>query len=126
VLTSILTTPKPVDRGGRRGRLHDCGRYGQLTVGQIAKRAGVTVEAVRFRINSGWTGDALCLKYRVEHQRKPGSECRHPTMATAVRLARAFPDRVPTTKEIIAVRPMSRVSASRWRQAFRDAQGLSA
>lgn len=118
--TPMLTTPKTVDRGGRRGQLHDCGKHGKLTVGKIAKIAGITVDAVRSRINSGWTGEALCSQYRVNHRRKPESSCRHPSIAIAVKLAKAFPDRAPTTKEIMAVRPMSRGSATRWRQAFRD------
>ena len=121
MLTSILTTPKPVDRGGRRGTRHDCGKHGKLTVGQIAKVAGVSVYAVRFRVNAGWKGEELCAPYRSHDKRKSDSGCRNPAVLTAVRLALAFPNRAPTTKEIMSIRPMSRGSASRWRQAFRDA-----
>lgn len=118
--TPVLATPKPVDRGGRRGAQHDCGKHGQLTVGQIAKVSGISVDAVRFRVNAGWKGEALCAPYRSQDKRKRDSGCRNPAVLTAVRLALAFPNRAPTTKEIMAIRPMSRGCASRWRQAFRD------
>lgn len=117
-LSPILTTPKPLDRGGRRGQLHDCGKYGKLSVGQIARIAGVTTEAIRHRVNTGVKGAALCAPYKTNYRRT--ASCRNPSLIIAVKLATAFPHRAPTTEEIRKVHPMSRTAATRWRSAFRD------
>lgn len=114
---STLAAPPAAKRWGA---VYDCGKHGHLTAAQIAKLAGVTGTTVRYRIAQGWRGDKLCTPYRSATRRKSDAPCRMPTVAIAVKLARAFPNKVPTTREIIAAHPMSRTAASRWRQAFRD------
>lgn len=41
------------------GDTYDCGEYGYLTQAQIAHYAGVSREAIRLRVNRGWTGPEL-------------------------------------------------------------------
>jgi len=102
-----------------RGRKYDCGKHGKLTVSQIARLAGTTNKAIYQRIKRGFVCERLCeLKY--EGRRKIRRPCSNPTILIAVRLANAFPDRVPTTKEIVEVHPMCERNAMRWRQAFAE------
>lgn len=102
-----------------RARKYDCGKHGKLTVSQIARLAGTTNKAIYQRIKRGFVGERLCeLKY--EGRRKIRRPCSNPTILIAVRLANAFPDRVPTAKEIAEVHPMSEGNAMRWRRAFAE------
>ena len=101
----------------RKRKTYDCGRHGRLTVPMIAMLAGVSKEAVYQRLRKGLRGEALCAPAH-ESQRGVRKPCTKPTMVVACRLVRAFPHRVPTVKEIVAVHPMTERNAQRWRQAL--------
>ena len=107
-------------RPGRSPKLINCGKFGRLSIPQIAVVAGVTDPAIRQRIRRGWNGEQLCEPIGERPNAKRG-EIRVPTMLTAVQLARQFRDRVPTVQEIRKAKPMSREAAVRWRQAIRTA-----
>ena len=107
--------------GGGPAKRYDCGRHGILTVKQIAKKAGITNEGVHARIRRGGKGEALCRSKptarRIGFRRRT---CNRPLLLTAVRLAVAFPNGMPTVAEIRDVYPMSATAAGRWRSAIRD------
>ncbi len=109
--------------GGRPPRTYDCGRYGKLTVRQIADIAGITIHGVQVRLRRHWKGEQLCLHISESRRigwRKRG--CSSPTMVLALRLALNFPDRLPTADQIRAIHPMTRDNATHWRSAIRDAR----
>ena len=117
------SAPRARKRTGCAPELYDCGRHGKLSVTAIAKLAGITGPGVRARIRRGETGAKLCrhqTQARREGWRIRG--CSSWTMVTACRLALAFPHTLPTTREIMAIRPMSRGAATQWRSAMRDAR----
>ena len=107
-------------RTGRPPVLINCGRYGRLSVPQIAVVAGVTDAAIRARLRYGWKGGQLCQAVGARPNAKRG-EIRVPTMLIAVQLAQRFRDRAPSAEEIRKFRPMSLSAASRWRQVIRAA-----
>ncbi|MFD0738268.1 hypothetical protein ACFQZQ_03055 [Lysobacter koreensis] len=109
-----------------RGKLHACGRHGKLTARQIADLAGVCVETIRARIKAGVVGPSLVAPAWDSKRGQVKAQCRRPALLTACKLARAFPDRVPNTREIQALQPMSRSSALRWQQGYRDALKVTA
>jgi len=111
--TAIVKPRAPRDRGRR----FDCGRYGKLSAKQIAQMTGLTREGVWQRVKAGFKDEDLCMP-RHEGQRKPREVCRRPVVVVAMKLARAFPDRVPTLAEIQKVHPMHSRNAMRWRQAL--------
>lgn len=117
----IATIAPRVRSGVYRGKKHDCGKFGFLTSNQIAQVAGISIEAVYLRHRRGDTGEALCAPAWDKARKQFKTPCAYPTMLIACQLAKAFPDRLPSTKEIQAVRPMSRQSAVRWKSALRDA-----
>lgn len=97
----------------------DCGRHGQLTARQIAAAAGITVRAVHGRVKAGVAGEALLLPPH-ESLRVVHGKCRNHVLRKAIRLARAFPDGLPTTEQIMRTEPMCKRQALRWRKAFAD------
>lgn len=105
---------------GPQGRKYDCGKHGKLTTRQIATAAGISIHAARHRVNVGMKGEALVAPRWESLRNVNKAKCRRPSLLTACRIARAFPDRVPTIKELQAVYPMSHASALRWRQGWRD------
>ena len=115
--TAIIETP----RRRRAGKSYDCGPHGMLRVPEIAALAGLCADTVRYRIKAGLSGEALCAPaWEPLRNRNLQPSGRH-VAVVACKLGRAFPDRVPSITEIQAVRPMSRASAVRWRQVWREA-----
>lgn len=104
-----------------RARKMDCGRHGRLTAAQIARTAGITESRVWQRVRIGWKGEELC---RPKHDSLRGvkTRCSKPVVRIAMKLARTFPDKVPTLAEIRRAHPMCERNAMRWRQAMQDAQ----
>lgn len=105
----------------RYGKTYNCGKYGELTVRQIANIAGITREAVRDRVNGGWKGAKLCVKPH-ESKRVVKEACKRPVVVIAMKLAAKFPGRLPTVAEIRAEHPMCPRNALRWRQAMSEAK----
>lgn len=101
-------------------RRYDCGKAGKLTAHEIALRVGITVEAARCRVRSGLRGDALAAP-AYEALRRNRVECRSPLMRKALRIARQFPDRVPSRRELREAYPMSDAAAGKWQNALREA-----
>lgn len=100
-----------------RRKLFDCGGGEMLTISQIIRRTGLSESAVRSRISRGVKGAALLRK-----ERKDMAAPRSSTMVLACRLADAYPDRLPTTKEIRQLYPMVEQTAERWLTALREAR----
>ena len=98
-------------------KLYDCGNGQKLTVKQIMQRTGLGEASVRSRISRGVTGRDLLRK-----ERRDAAAPRSSTMVLAIRIADAYPDRLPTTKEIRALHPMSVGAAERWRRALQAAR----
>lgn len=113
---ATLTSPK---RRIQKGRKFDCGRFGQLSANEIAKITGMSREGVWQRVRSGVTGAALCAP-KHDGLRKVQKPCKRPVVMVAMKLARAFPDRVPSLDAIRKVHPMCARNAMRWRQAIAD------
>jgi hypothetical protein len=116
--TATLVTPKAKKK--RHGRTFDCGKFGKLRAPEIAKITGMSREGVWQRVRHGVKGEALCAP-KHESKRHAKEKCSKPVVRIAVKLARAFPHKVPTLKEIQAAHPMCERNAMRWRQAFTDA-----
>lgn len=114
---ATLTTPKPKKK--KLGRRFDCGSYGKLRAPEIARITGMSREGVWQRVRHGVKGEALCAP-KHEASRQAKEKCSKPVVLIAVKLARAFPHKVPTLKEIQAAHPMCERNAMRWRQAFTD------
>lgn len=93
-------------------QLHDCGHGLLLTAKQIASHTGLTRAAVSQRLRKGMQGAALIAPKGL--RRAPAKA----SLRTAVMLARAFPDRVPSLKEIQRVVPMCNSSAIEYRAAL--------
>jgi hypothetical protein len=114
---AIIETP----RRRRPGKSYDCGKHGSLRVPEIAALTGLCVDTIRYRIKAGLTGEELCAPaWEPLRNRNLKASSRH-VVVVACKLGKAFPDRVPSIPEIQAVRPMSRASAVRWRQVWREA-----
>lgn len=110
----IQGTAKP-----RKGKRYDCGRSGRLTAQQIAEAAGITEESVRYRLRAGYRGERLLSGKREGLREVRVARTDHPAIVTALRLARRFPNRVPSVADVQAVRPMGKTTANRWRQAWK-------
>lgn len=108
-----------VQQTGRTAVKVDCGKRGKLTIRQIAAAAGVTTKAIRLRIQRGVEGEALLLPPH-ESLRVIHGECRNHVLKRAIRLAREFPEGLPSTAQIMKAEPMCKRQALRWRQAFAD------
>lgn len=102
----------------RREKVFDCGKE-WLTIKQIMRRTGLSESAVRSRLGRGETGASL-LRTKV---RRDMAAPRSSTMVLACKLADAFPDRLPTTREIRRLHPMAEGTAERWLTAMRAARG---
>lgn len=100
-----------------RCKAYDCGNGLMLTIKEIQQRTGISEAAVRSRISRGVKGAAMLRK-----ERRDAAAPRSSTVVIACRIADKFPDRLPTTKEIRALYPMSAQSAERWLTAFRAAR----
>ena len=117
MLTATIESPKRKNNRGRKPeRLYDCGKYGRLSRSQIATVAGISTVAVRQRIRAGYKGERLCLPARGGFAKR-GVVCRS-TMLTAAKIARQFPDRAPTWREIMRVHPMADSTARMWETVF--------
>lgn len=99
-----------------RRKLFDCGGE-MLTVSQIMRRTGLSDGAVRSRISRGLKGAEL-----LRRERKDAAAPRSSTMVLALRIADAFPDRLPTTKEIRKLYPMTPQTAERWLASVKAAR----
>lgn len=103
-----------------RRHTFDCGNGELLTIPQMMERTGLGESAIRSRISRGVKGKAL-----LRRERRDMAAPRSSTMVIACRLADEFPDRLPTTKEIRAIYPMSAGAAERWLATFRAARGCA-
>lgn len=104
---------------GLREKLYDVGGGERLSIKQIAERTGLATHTIRSRLARGWRGAELLVP---NQERRRGGIARTPTQITALKLALAYPDRLPTTAEIRRLAPMSHTSAMRWRNAMRQAR----
>lgn len=109
-------------RAHPRLRRFDCGSRGKLTVRQIAALAGVTEKAIWGRIARKVSPENLTAPPYQSVRGEIRTACRSPVVVIACRLAKAFPDRLPTVEEIMRVQPMVRRGALRWRQALDEAR----
>lgn len=100
----------------KRAKRYDVGGGELLTIHQIMLRTDLSKAAIQSRLSRGVTGADL-----LRRERKDLAAPRSSTMVLACRLALAFPDRVPTTKQIRALRPMTPDAAERWQAAYRAA-----
>lgn len=117
--TAALDAPK--FKRKRQGRVFDCGKHGKLTAKEIAALTGMSREGVWQRVRSGVKGADLLLP-KHEGLRQAKASCSNPVMLIAAKLARRFPNKVPTLREIRQTHPMGARNAMRWRQAFADAE----
>lgn len=102
---------------------HDCGSYGHLTLPEIAAQAGITVNAARYRVRAlKLSGDALVEGTQALRKRSVGSIVKSPSILIACKLARAYPDTVPTWREVQKIVPMCEQAAKRWSRAMEAAK----
>lgn len=116
---------------GRPAAKHDCGEYGVLTAGQIARLAGINVASVHHRIGRGVKGAALCAPKTQPGQRYGESYVvrvvpsgAKAALFLALRIIRLYGSRTPTVESLRSEFGMSRASAYRWRRAWLDAHGV--
>jgi transposase len=115
----------------KRAELHDCGKHGMLAVKDIARKTGLSERTIRDRLARGMEGEELLrpkigaretrkdTTFRDDVVRTSGAGA----MAIAIRIARSFPNRVPTAKELRDKFGMSQATAYRWRQSIIDEMG---
>lgn len=102
---------------------YDCGKFGVLTVREIAAIAGTTRAGIYRRIERGAKGEALCKpRYAALSNIRRVAPPRRHMLISMYKLVRLYPDRLPTTEEIQRIRPMSLQNAQTWRQAIADAR----
>jgi hypothetical protein len=114
-LTGAQLVAPPLTRS-LRVPTYDCGSAGFLTTAQIAKRTGLTHSGATRRVLMGIRGAALLVPKKADRTEQPARG----SLLRALRIARAFPDRVPTMSELQRAVPMSRSNAARWQAAMRD------
>lgn len=90
-----------------------------LTTREIAKIIGGTPHNVRARISKGWKGEHLLVPL---FERRRLGVARTTTQVIALKLAHAYPHKIPTVKQIQQVHPMSNATARYWRNAIKLAQ----
>jgi len=120
-ITTALKRIKDGDRGDHllrpaRQAIYDVGNGQRMTLPEIMAHTGLSAGAIRKRISDGETGEAL-LRVGRRRPMKP----RSPTMVLAFKLARAFPDRVPSVAEVMEAHPMSESAALEWIAVIRHA-----
>jgi hypothetical protein len=88
-----------------------------MTLDQIADAAGITRNAARYRVDKlGLRGEEVIQHTRqLREPSKLKPRVNRPALRVAMKLARAFPDRVPSAEEIIATHPMCRSAANNYR-----------
>lgn len=110
----------------------DCGSHGQLTTREIAEKTGLKLRTVQDRVRRGVRGDEL-MRVKDDHWHVKGTPgyrdnavrtAGRGTVAVAIKIARMFPNRVPTVKELQEKLGMHRATAYRWRDAFIDEMGV--
>lgn len=116
-------------RPGRIAKRHSIDGHGDLTVEEIARIAGIGVEAARRRVGSGRPAhEILAPKHAIVNKRGSSGysfmeqvfATGHCTMTVAVRIARAFPHDAPSIAWLRCTFGMSRSTAYRWRRAWLD------
>lgn len=123
---ATIITPKKRG-GGRKPRRYDCGTHGMLTAAEIGRVADISKTCVNLRLKWGWEKERLVApghstRSEIAKYRAPARSI----MVAALKLAKAFPDEVPTTEQIQAIRPMGRQNAARWRKALMEARSQAA
>lgn len=120
MLTPILGSGiKPKRKSGSHIQKFDVGDGSlPMTTRQIASKVGCEPRVIRARINKGWTGAELLSP--LNSRRRIGIP-RTQTQIIALKLALAFPKKIPTAAQIIAVHPMSYTAALYWRNALKQA-----
>jgi hypothetical protein len=116
---------------GRSPAKHDCGEHGELTAGQIARVAGISVNSVHQRIRSGVRGTALCAP-KMQPRRRHGQSYllqiapsgAKASLFLALRIVRLYGSRPPTVESLRSEFGMCRATAYRWRRAWLDAHGV--
>lgn len=102
---------------------YDCGRFGMLSVPQIAAMAGISHTAVIGRLKLGWKGADLCRAKLTGRTRKMRSQGNTSTMIISLRMADKFTSGIPTLEQIMGAIPMSYRNAERWQAAFIKVRG---
>ena len=122
--TAILKTPDPRPLAApARGDRYACGRYGKLTVAQIAEIAGTSKTAIFKRIKAGYRDEQLCApRWSTLSSIRKLSPPRSHILVAAFVIAERYPNRLPTLAEIQRLRPMSKQNAQQWRQAIATAR----
>lgn len=105
-------------RGARTSKKHDCGPHGKLTAKQIAAKVGMNVRAVQKRVRLGYKGEELLTPRYGRMRERVDAAPKSDVVATAMKLARAFPSGVPTAEQIMEARPMCKNAALNWRRAM--------
>lgn len=90
-----------------------------LTTREIAEIIGGTPHNVRARISKGWKGSHLLIPL---FERRRLGVARTTTQVIALKLAHAFPHKIPSVAQIQAVHPMDKTTARYWRNAIKQAQ----
>lgn len=116
---ATITTPRRRLASTCFGPRYDCGKYGRLTVTEIALRLGMSRQAVLKRIEHGWRGERLLLpKHATRTEIRRNCPPPKRMLVAALRIAHRYPDRLPTLEEIKAIQPMSDHYALTWRQTI--------
>lgn len=105
---------RPARKTGFHVERHDVGGK-MMTTREIAAKIGGTAHTVRARLAKGWKGKELLMP--VNSRRSVGRP-RVSTQIVAYKIARQFPDSVPTVAQIRAIHPMAASTATYWRNAI--------
>lgn len=120
---ATLTTPTGKRKGGQQAPRYDCGKYGRLTVRQMALVAGMSKTAVHKRLDAGWSPERACSpKYGTRRTPRAPVPPKHHNLQAAFVIAQRYRDRLPTVEEIQAIRYMSKQHALMWRRAIAEAR----
>lgn len=111
---SVGLKVRPARKTGFHVKRHDVGGQ-MMTTREIAARIGGTTQTVRARLAKGWKGKELLMP--INSRRSVGLP-RVSTQIVAYKIARQFPDSVPTTAQIRAIHPMQVSTATYWRNAI--------
>lgn len=111
---SVGLKVRPARKTGFHVKRHDVGGQ-MMTTREIAARIGGTTQTVRARLAKGWKGKELLMP--INSRRSVGLP-RVSTQIVAYKIARQFPDSVPTTAQIREIHPMGASTATYWRNAI--------